>query len=165
MNPGFLFPFLHCQSRLQFLDWPTWTSQPDWMPGWRFSAILPTSSLYSTSSFWTTVVRIVELSAVLTGTSLFAPAALFPGCGHENLRSSSFTSPRLNDSHLSPQISHACIDRSWCLLALLLTQTIPTQTSFIFICIYGHLCGHPRNNSDTFLGNAIHKVEKNTTFF
>ena len=85
MNPGFLFPFLHRQSHLQFLDQPIWASQPDWMSGWIFSAIPRTSSLYSTSSFWTTVVRIIQLSAVLTGTSLFAPAAFFPGCGHENL--------------------------------------------------------------------------------
>ena len=63
------------------------------------------------------------------------------------------------------RISHARIDRSWCLLALLLTQTIPTQTSLNFICIYNYLYGYPRNNSDTFLGNAVHKVEKTYHLF
>jgi hypothetical protein len=76
------------------------------MPGWRFFAIPAASSLYSTSPFWTTVVRIVKLSAVLTGTSLFAPAALFPGCGHEKSPVFPLHPTRLNDSHLSPQISH-----------------------------------------------------------
>ena len=118
------------------------------MSGWRFSAILPTSSLYSTSSFWTTVVRIVQLSAVLKGTSLFAPAAFFPGCGHENLRCSSLTPPGLR-----------------CLLTLLLTQIIPTYISFIFICIDGYLYDYLQNNSDIFLGNAVHKVEKKYHLF
>jgi hypothetical protein len=76
------------------------------MPGWIFSAILPASSLYSTSSFWATVVRIVELSAVLTGTSLFSPAAFFQGCGHEKSPVFLLHPTRLNDSHLYPQISH-----------------------------------------------------------
>jgi len=123
MNPGFLFLFLHSQSRLQFLDCarPTWASQPDWMPGWRFSAILPTSPLYSTSSFWTTVVRVVELSAVLTRASLFAPAAFFPGCGHEKSPVFLLHPTRFNDSHLSPQISHFSSllspDHSWTTMA------------------------------------------------
>ena len=144
------------------------------MPGWRFSAILATSPLHSTSSFWTTVMRIVQLSAVLTGTSLFSPTAFFPGCGHE-ISPVFLSQPiRLNGSLRSPQISHVSsflrwarrefrIDRVRCLLTLLLTQIIPTKASFIFI--YDKLYGYLRNNPDTFLGNAIHKVEKNTTFF
>ena len=50
-------------------------------------------------------------------------------------------------------------------LKLYLTQIIPTRASFIFICIYSYLYGYPRNDSQIFLGNAVHKVEKKYHFF
>ena len=62
-------------------------------------------------------------------------------------------------------ILHALIDRLRCLLTVLLTQIIPTRGIFIFTCSYNYLCGYLRDNSDIFLGNAVHKVEKIYHFF